>query len=164
MQPQMSRLIIIVAITLCIAGAGILLTSFRSSTPNFAEFTSRDAAHYAKLAAACDMLLAATAPNPGRVREIAGNDEILPVVVRNLQPSKVEIAVGVKFQNDTNSGTSVVIRMGHGKLSYGIGWGPQSDTEDKPIWVLSAVQEHQQRILFTAKKPFDPDALLDSNK
>jgi hypothetical protein len=112
---------------------GVLTSCNRS---DFTSFVRRDASYHARLAAACDEILA-KGPVTGAAdsRAFAKDTNSLPQVVRELHPSHIEIRAN-----------SVLLSVG----TYFVLWKPSD--QDQRVWVLTAYRDGHERQVYKRNK------------
>lgn len=138
---------------LCFGAIMIGIQGCGNRAPSYSSFSHRDAPYYAKLAEACDMLVLSTGKDPKFVRELEGDDELLPNVLHDLQPSKVQVASGMKLHGDDVS--FVILRVGEGRGRYSVVWEVQTNQIKQLECELSAQEgKGKTKVLFKVNKSF----------
>jgi len=146
-----ARLIIILA-ALGVLAAVASLFLFRSRGPSYAGFTSRAPAYYGKLAEACDLLLLATPDEAEYEKVFSGSDVVLPSIMRDLRPVRVQVITNAKVVNDSRLLTCVRIQIGESGGGYAVMWSPEATDKADSVWELSASHERERKVLFKMKK------------
>ena len=96
--------------------------------------------YYVELAAACDSLLAHYPLGTNEVIWIPVTDPLLPVVIRDLHPIKLQVnphRVWMLLDSDSRAG-------------IGLAWQPKSD--DTNIWKLDIVAEGLETEIYSTKR------------
>jgi len=116
------------------------LLSSCGGSPSYRSFTGRNQSYYAQLVGACDKVMAQLPNGTTEERKIPGNDESLPLVVRDLHPAYVLVKTNAMF-----------IKIGEGRGSYGITWY-LSDAQ-RSLWQMETYAEGRRQVVFSSLRP-----------
>lgn len=136
------------------------VTIFRSCVfpyPSYNNFVSRDKKYYAQVADACKVLLSQVNQPPstwamnekadlekgGTEWVIQGDDKSLPLVIREIHPTKVGVDIEKK------SGNRVWIMVGISRPGYGISWQRNNYGNGLQRWELSVGGDGAGGILYS---------------
>ena len=121
---------------------GLLALVSCSRPAGYRAFVRHDQQYYAQFATACDALISQNATGSAYQRELTSDDQSLPIQLRDLHPSHLVV-----------SSNAVLVTVGYGWDSYGIGWSPNE--HDPSLWELKIglLEGESRRILYSRRSP-----------
>jgi hypothetical protein len=133
------KAIILVCFTLFVVLPLLMGFFWKVSDLGYTRFCLRSQAYYARVADACDTLLASAEPIPRELKH--ENLKSLPAVLRNLNIDHVVV--------NTNS---VMMVVGSGLMAHQILWRP---TTDGSSWILitGTPETGKSRVIYTRARP-----------
>ena len=133
------RIMIIISICVCFVAMLVLTSCGRS--PSYRNFMSHDQNYYAQVAKACDELLTKIPNSFTNGQVVSGDDKSLPLVLRQLNATKITIG--------TNR---VWIVISDSRFGFGIVWEPSDYDNAAAPWELTTYAEGMRKVVFSMEK------------
>ncbi len=143
----MKPLKISVLVVVGLAGIWMFALQPRSLHPSYVSLIGRDSAYHAKLAEECQKLQLNLKKTGLHSKELSGNDESMPRIVREISATSVVILSEDRIQGETNLLSCVIIRIGPARVGYSLVWARVE--VGKETWSLTVNREGERRVLFT---------------
>src|SRR5689334_67942 len=133
-----TRVAALAALSIVLGICALYVAASRTEFTPYSRFLTRDPVYYSNLVEACELLLQTAPVEIEYERAFAGTNPILPHIVWDLRPSRVEVLSRCKLVNDTRLLTLVRLHMGESRGGYSI---ICSAIKDESLWQLEAAEE-----------------------
>lgn len=126
----------------------LLVGGCTKERPSYSSLLKKNAAYYAAIAEACNVLLSET-NHANDIISLRGDDKSLPKALWELHATRIEVVNHVRVQTQTNEISYVTVFFGEGRPDFVIGWSMDDSRKGNCLWKLAITKRGPATVVFS---------------